>query len=84
MEQEEGEQFMRAAQNVLRHYSVETTQKTLDWIAFGGVTLSLYGQRFGAYMIRKRNGTPQTAFAEQVAPVEEAPISQPQIVPDFE
>jgi hypothetical protein len=54
LDMSEGEQFMKSAQNVMRHYSVETTQKTLDWIAFGGTICMIYGTRFGAYMIRKR------------------------------
>ena len=55
MEMSEGEQFMKSAQNVMRHYSVETTQKTLDWIALGGTVCMIYGTRFGAYMLRKKN-----------------------------
>ena len=49
---QEGQAFMLAAQNVLRHYSVEATQKTLDWIAFAGCTISLYTPRL--YMIGRR------------------------------
>lgn len=45
---------MKAASNVMRHYSVESTQKTLDWLAFGGTCCMIYGTRFGAYMLRKR------------------------------
>lgn len=39
---DEGVAFMAAAQNVLRHYSVEATQKTLDWVAFGGIAGGMY------------------------------------------
>lgn len=39
---DEGIAFMTAAQNVLRHYSVEATQKTLDWIAFAGIGGGMY------------------------------------------
>jgi hypothetical protein len=53
--EDEGKAFMRAAQNVARHYSVETTQKTLDWVAFLGVAGSMYGTRFAAVQFRKRN-----------------------------
>lgn len=42
IEPDEGIAFMQAAQNVLRHYSVQTTQKTLDWIAFAGVAGGIY------------------------------------------
>jgi hypothetical protein len=54
MEMDEGKQFMTAAQNVMRHYSVETTQKTLDIIAFCGVTAQLYMPRIAAITIRKK------------------------------
>lgn len=50
----EGEDFMSAAQNVMRHYSVESSQKTIDWLAFGGTCCMIYGTRFGTYMLRKR------------------------------
>jgi len=39
---DEGLAFMAAAQNVLRHYSVEATQKTLDWIALAGIGGGMY------------------------------------------
>jgi len=51
---EEGTAFLNAAQNVMRHYSVETTQKTLDWIAFAGVAVGMYGTRAVAIMARQR------------------------------
>lgn len=51
---DEGKAFLGAAQNVARHYSVETTQKTLDWIAFVGVSVSMYGTRSVAIMTRHR------------------------------
>lgn len=50
---EEGRDFTKAAQNVMRHYSVQSTQKTLDWIAFGGITVGIYGPRFVAVRLRK-------------------------------
>lgn len=42
---EETGDFLKAAQNVARHYSVETTQKTLDWVAFIGVGAQVFGTR---------------------------------------
>ena len=51
----EGDTFMKSAQNVMRHYSVESSQKTIDWLAFGGTCCMIYGTRFGAYMLRKRS-----------------------------
>jgi hypothetical protein len=79
MDMAEGQQFMSSAQNVLRHYSVETTQKTLDWIAFAGTCCMIYGTRFGAYMVRKageRNAERPTATVYPMPPRREAP--QPQ------
>lgn len=48
----EAKQFMHSAQNVLRHYSVTTTQKTLDWTAFVGCALGIYGTR--AFAVSQR------------------------------
>jgi hypothetical protein len=52
---DEGAAFMRAAQNVARHYSVETTQKTLDWIALIGTTAGIYGTRIASIGLRRRS-----------------------------
>lgn len=51
----EGEDITRATQNVLRHYSVETTQKTIDIAALVGTLAQVYGFRWGAYMLRTRS-----------------------------
>lgn len=48
----EGKEFAKAAQNVMRHYSVQTTQKTIDWIALIGVSAGIYGTR--ALAVSKR------------------------------
>lgn len=53
IEQAEGEQFMKAAQNVMRHYGVTATQKSLDMVAFVGVALGMYAPRFAAIRFRK-------------------------------
>lgn len=53
MSPEEGTQFLSAAQNVMRHYSVQSTQKTLDWIAFAGVSFGIYAPRLVAMRVRK-------------------------------
>lgn len=50
---DEGAAFMAAAQNVMRHYSVETTQKTLDWIAFASCVGGMYGSRAMAIAARR-------------------------------
>jgi hypothetical protein len=60
--EQEGRDFTRAAQNVMRHYSVQTTQKTLDWIALGGVTVGMYGTR--VYAISARRAGERAAAGE--------------------
>jgi hypothetical protein len=45
MSEDEAKAFARATQNVMRHYDVQTTQKTLDWISFAGITAGIYGTR---------------------------------------
>lgn len=95
----EGDAFMKAAQNVMRHYSIESSQKTIDWLAFGGTCAMIYGTRFGAYMLRKREEKiaqrpPATVYqmpVRQTAPTSPkapAPQSQPQaeahIMPEAE
>jgi hypothetical protein len=52
--EEEGEAFMGAAGRVMRHYSVEATQRTLDWIAFAGCAGGIYGPRAVAIALRRR------------------------------
>lgn len=54
----EGDQFMKSAQNVMRHYSVTSTQKTLDWIAFAGCTAGIYAPRIIAIRMRKKGEAP--------------------------
>jgi hypothetical protein len=50
---EEGADFLSKAQNVARHYSAETTQKTLDWLTFIGAGAVMYGSRAVAVANRK-------------------------------
>lgn len=45
--------FLDSAKNVMRHYSVETTQKTLDMVAMIGTVGTIYGPRIVAINIRK-------------------------------
>lgn len=69
--EDEGKQFMASVQNVMRHYSVQTTQKTLDWIALMGTATGMYAPRIVAMNIRKRaarNGRPQPAPMNRTAP----------------
>ena len=53
LSEEEGAQFTKAAQNVMRHYSVKATQKTLDTVAFFGVCAAIYAPRFAALKMRQ-------------------------------
>jgi len=77
----EGEQFMKAVQNVLRHYSIETTQKTLDYVALVGCIGMIYGTRFGAYMIRKKEEAPKKRSGKvvQFPQSAETPAPQPSL-----
>jgi hypothetical protein len=78
--EDEGKSFMSAAQNVMRHYSVETTQKTLDWIAFAGVSAGIYMPRLAAIGIERRANKERRA----AAPVHAAPSGSANlhVVPD--
>jgi hypothetical protein len=60
LSEDEGAQFMKAAQNVMRHYSVRTTQKTMDTIAFAGVCVGIYAPRFAALKMRQAMEREQT------------------------
>lgn len=50
---DEGAGFMKAAQNVMQHYSVTSTQKSIDWITFFGATLGMYAPRIVAIRMRQ-------------------------------
>ena len=73
--EDEGKAFMKAAQNVARHYSVETTQKTLDWIAFIGTGAGIYGTRIAAIGMRRRGE--RGPRPDRPRPVRTAPAPQP-------
>lgn len=77
----EGKAFMDAAQNVMRHYSVQTTQKALDWIAFMGVASGMYVPRIAAVAVRKKQGKRQQQPARQ-GPSMTVPQAAPIIQPD--
>ncbi len=55
---DEGGQFMKAAQNVARHYDVRTTQKAMDWIAFCGVGCMIYVPRVVAIANNRHKPAP--------------------------
>lgn len=54
MSEDEGKDFMSRVQNVMRHYSIETTQKSIDFAALIGCASAIYGSRFMAYSFRVR------------------------------
>lgn len=98
IEQEEGDEFLKRAQAMMSHYSVETTQKTIDWLAFIGVGSMIYGTRFIAYNARvsrerKERGEPprsnvvrhpRNRAAMQGAPSPDAPLVIEPNAADFE
>lgn len=51
----EGKDFMQSVQSVMRHYSVETTQKTLDWVALFGTVSGMYVPRIAAVSMRRKS-----------------------------
>lgn len=68
--EDEGKQFMAAVQNVMRHYSVETTQKSLDWIALMGTASGMYVPRIAAAGVRRKmakRGRPARPAPQQPA-----------------
>lgn len=65
---EEGGHIMTSAQNVMRHYNVQSTQKTLDWISLAGAVSMVYVPRVIAIAANKRARTieqprPQNSMA---------------------
>jgi hypothetical protein len=58
--------ILARASAVLSHYSVETTQKTLDWISFVGALGTVYVPRVVAISLRQRH-------ADAVRPTPQAP-----------
>lgn len=76
--EDEGQQFMQRAQAVLRHYSVQTTQKAMDWIAFAGVAGMIYIPRVVALANRpsQRQSAP-APMQHHAAPAADAPPGSP-------
>lgn len=68
MDKEEADRITLAAQNVARHYNIETTQKAVDMTALVSVLAMSYGTRTAAVMWEKRSGaTKQPAQPAQPA-----------------
>jgi hypothetical protein len=72
--------WLGAAQKVARHYSVETTQKTLDWIAFVGISGQVFGTRALAVAVKTRRGISGRPARRGPAAVYDFP--QQPVVPD--
>jgi hypothetical protein len=80
--EDESVDFMQKVQNVLRHYSVETTQKGIDFIALLGSGSMIVGTRVAAYNMRVRMETEQRSQARPFNVVQmpqngQAPRQQP-------
>ena len=66
--------WLKAAQKVARHYSIETTQKTLDWIAFAGVSAQVFGSRAVAVAVRRRTESPREPRTRPSRPAQVFPF----------
>ena len=81
--EDEGKLFMDRAQAVASHYSVSTTQKTMDWVAFVGCACGIYAPRVVAVMRKNRERPTRSGNVQQ--PSAAHPAQAPQyfeIVPD--
>lgn len=82
---EEGKSFMDAAANVMRHYSVVGTQKTMDWVAFASCCAGIYGPR--AFLLISKRRTPHDHpksprdFGGQSEPFPPRPAREPRSSP---
>lgn len=74
--EQEGKQFMTSVQNVMRHYDVQTTQKTMDYIALFGTAGSIYLPRMFAIWDRKQSENRPPKFVRR--PPEPQPVQHPQ------
>jgi hypothetical protein len=59
MSEGDAKTLMGAAQNVLRHYSIQATQRAVDWLTFGSVAAFMYVPRAAALAKRIRRPEPQ-------------------------
>lgn len=62
--EDEGRSFAQAASNVMRHYNVQTTQKTVDWIALIGISAQIYVPRIIAVSMKPKE--PRTPNAPHI------------------
>jgi hypothetical protein len=77
--------LMASAQNVLRHYSIQATQRAVDWITFGSVAMFMYVPRAVALVQRRQRSNapppPQWQGSAQVFQFTPPPQQQPQQQP---
>ncbi|HEY1881107.1 MAG TPA: hypothetical protein VGG68_14365 [Caulobacteraceae bacterium] len=52
LSEDDAADFMGDAQRVLRHYRLQTQQRTIDWITFMGTCGAIYGTRAVAIRLR--------------------------------
>lgn len=81
MERPEAEEYAKAWANVLRHYDIQTTQKTLDFGALIIATANVYGTRLFAMNLRKSMedaAAPAQGNGAMAAPVDPAYFGRPQ------
>ena len=60
--------WLGSAQKVARHYSIETTQRTLDWIAFVGISGQVFGTRAVAIAMKARQQQKPSAEVRELRP----------------
>lgn len=73
---DEGAQFFARVADVQRHYNIQTTQKTMDWIALVGCTAGIYIPRVVAIIATQgQSGAP--AEPEQAGVIDMTQMFRP-------
>lgn len=85
MSEGDAKTLMASAQNVLRHYSIQATQRAVDWLTFGSVAAFMYVPRAAALAqrIRRPPAQPQQQWGgtAQVFQFVQPPSQPPQAQP---
>jgi len=72
-----------SAENLARHYEIQTTQKTMDWASFIGATAFTFGTRAIAIANAYGEKRKPNVRSAKVTPLRPVPPAEPvQIVPD--
>lgn len=58
---------MKACANVARHYSAQTTQRTMDWAALIGAVGTVYGPR--ALIVMQQRRAQETRQQRPIGPI---------------